>query len=64
MTQIVRCKLPRGVTEENFGLPLPGMPNAIECGCTCPKDGSDEWPTALTFASDCPVHELEKATEH
>lgn len=60
--ELIRCTLPEGVTEAEFGVPLPGTRDAVELGCTCPEDGSDDWPRRLTFATDCQLHELQKRT--
>jgi hypothetical protein len=40
--------------------PFPGSDEAADDGCTCPEH--QPWPGALTFSTDCPVHELEKQT--
>ena len=53
----VRVNIPHGTEEHAFN-PFPASDAAIARGCTCPVQRS--WPDALTFALDCPVHELEK----
>lgn len=59
MTTIV-CNVPPETKEEDFD-PFPGSEKAIHMGCTCPDQR--RWPKQLHFASDCPVHELEKVKQ-
>jgi len=37
--------------------PFPGSEEAFARGCACPL--LQPWPGRLTFAMDCPVHEME-----
>lgn len=55
---LIRCAFEKGESEASFH-PFPGGREARMQGCTCPyqpfMDGT------ITFDSECPVHELEKA---
>lgn len=42
--------------------PFPGSEEARFMGCVCPHD--QPWPGHLAFASDCPVHVLDRAVRH
>lgn len=55
---IIVCEIPPQAKPEDFD-PFPGSRKAVERGCTCPEQRW--WPGQLRFASDCPVHELERA---
>lgn len=59
MSETVTCKLPLGQEDWRPEL-FPGSDEAVEKGCTCPE--RQPWPGAFQFATDCPVHELEKPT--
>jgi hypothetical protein len=58
MAQIIRVAVPASFQPE----PFPGSDEAIEEGCTCP-DGQSA-PGTLEFSTDCPIHELERVTQH
>lgn len=56
----VKCQLPRG-SETWRPEPFPGGDAARDAGCTCPA--VQPWPGAFVFASDCPVHEIERGLQ-
>ena len=58
MYEIVTVSLPPGM-ETWKPDPFPGGDAAIDLGCTCPVD--QPHPGKLRFATDCPMHELERA---
>jgi hypothetical protein len=58
--EFITCTLPRG--SENWRPdPFPGSDVAAARGCNCPV--TQPWPGRLTFAIDCPVHELESTKQ-
>lgn len=59
MSDIFECKLPDNLNGWRPD-PFPGTGDAITQGCTCPTDQA-QWPRAIKFSANCPVHELETA---
>lgn len=54
----VTCTLPDGTKPSEFD-PFPGSAKAQKLGCTCPEDQAASPLRRITFAVDCPIHELE-----
>lgn len=57
MPETITVQLPEG-QEKWRPDPFPGSDVAIEAGCKCPLH--QPWPGKITFAVDCPVHELDR----
>lgn len=55
---LITCAVPPGTKKTEF-TPFPGDDAALAQGCVCPVE-QDRWPAAVQFATDCPVHELQK----